>query len=70
MSGSSFATVWASPYILIALGVSFIISKNGVEIVFRACAELVAAVADAVVEAVVVVLVMGHVLEQKLIIMN
>lgn len=56
--------------ILIALGVSFIISKNGVEIVFRACAELVAAVADAVVEAVVVVLVMGHVLEQKLIIMN
>lgn len=56
--------------ILIALGVSFIISKNGVEIVFGACAELVAAVADTVVEAVVVVLVMGHVLEQKLIIMN
>jgi len=45
----------------IALGVSFIICKNGIDVVFGACAELVAAVIDAVVETVVVILVMGHV---------
>jgi hypothetical protein len=47
--------------IFIALGVSFIICKNGVDVVFGACTELVAAVIDTVVEAFVVILIMGHV---------
>lgn len=43
------------------LGVSPIIGKNGIEVVLWACAELVAAVIDAVVEAVMVILVLAHV---------